>query len=155
VQLGPRSLLTLGCCDPVNRIEWVKAQDPHRQQVAELFQVWSQCHGDAPVKVADLAKPVEKVIDPHCRGRQYVASRLSSLIGTRSAGFGLTRQNAAGTWGAATYALSRIDAEVHEGLRDHRGHRAPMVPMPPMPDALDRERSSDSRCADFLREIEI
>jgi len=28
---------TLGCCDRVVRIEAVKARDPHRQRVAELF----------------------------------------------------------------------------------------------------------------------
>ena len=33
-------LLVLGCRDPVERIEALKANDPRRQRIAELFQVW-------------------------------------------------------------------------------------------------------------------
>jgi hypothetical protein len=31
-------LLTLGCRDPVERIEMLKAHDPYRQNIAELFK---------------------------------------------------------------------------------------------------------------------
>jgi hypothetical protein len=129
-------LLTLGCCDPVERVEQVKAQDPHRQQVAELFQSWHACHGSTPLKAAELAERVQKIIDPQGRGRQYIASRLAGLTGTRSAGFMLTRQEAAGSWGAATYALHPTVPEGDDGMghRDHRRHPVLMVPMPPMPD---------------------
>lgn len=125
-------LVTLGCRDPVERVEWVKAQDPHRQEVAELFRVWTDCHGETPVKAAELAEPVVRIIDPQGRGRQFVTARLGSLIGTRSAGFVLTRQEAAGTWGAATYAVHRTVSKGNEatGHRDHRDHRDPMPPMP-------------------------
>jgi hypothetical protein len=132
-------LLTLGCHDPVERVELVKAQDPYRQRVAELFQVWDRRHDDTPVKVADLAEPVRQIIDPQGRGRQYVAAYLGKLAGTRAAGFVLTRQEAVGAWGAATYSLQRTSSEADDGIgnRGHRDHRAPMPPTPPMPGEPD------------------
>lgn len=117
-------LLTLGCRDPVERVELLKAQDPHRQQIAELFQAWNACHGSAPVKAAELAEQVQRIIDPQGRGRQYIASRLVVLTGTRSAGFVLTRQEAAGIWGAATYSLYRTAPNGDDGM-GHREHRDP------------------------------
>lgn len=131
-------LLALGCRDPVERVEIVKAQDPHRQQVAELFRTWHACHGRNPVKAAELHPDVLKVIDPQGRGRNYVVSRLGTLADTRSAGFMLTCQKAAGVWGAATYALHRTvpEGDTGAGHRDHRGHRGPVVPTVPMPDDL-------------------
>jgi hypothetical protein len=98
-------LLALGCCDPIERIERVKADDPHRRQIVELFGAWDAHHSERPVKAADLAEPVRALVDPHGRGRQHVAARLTRLAGTRAGGFALTRQEAAGKWGAATYAL--------------------------------------------------
>lgn len=134
-------LLTLGCRDPVERVELLKAQDPHRQQIAELFQAWNACHSSTPVKAAELAEQVQRIIDPQGRGRQYIASRLVVLTGTRSAGFVLTRQEAAGIWGAATYSLHNTAPNGDDGMghRDHRDHRAPMPPMPPMLDDLGGE----------------
>jgi hypothetical protein len=132
-------LLALGCCDPVERIELVKARDPHRQQVTELFRTWHGHHEEAPIKAADLAEPVLRIIDPQGRGRQYVAARLGNLAGTRAAGFVLTRQDAVGKWGTATYSLRRVASEADDAAR-HRGHRdhgAPVPPMAPMPDESD------------------
>ena len=37
-------LLTLGCRDPVERIEVLKANDPRRQRIGELFQAWWDHH---------------------------------------------------------------------------------------------------------------
>ena len=54
---------------------------------------------------------IKDVIDPHNRGRQYVASYLEKLAGTRIGGFVLTRQPAPGRWGAATYALEATAVE--------------------------------------------
>jgi hypothetical protein len=54
-----------------------------------------------------LAEPVRALVDPQGRGRQYVAARLGQLAGTRAGGFVLTREEAAGKWGAATYSLVR------------------------------------------------
>src|SRR5262249_62036718 len=88
-------LLTLGCHDPVEQIETVKANDPRRQRIAELFQSWWKHHAASPVKAAELAEPVKAIADPQGRGRQYLATFLSGLAGTRAAGFVLTRQEAA------------------------------------------------------------
>jgi hypothetical protein len=151
-------LLTLGCCDPVERIELIKARDPHRQKIAELFRAWHQHHGDAPIKAADLAEPVRSLIDPQGRGRQYVATCLSKLAGTRVAGFVLTRQEAVGTWGAATYALHRAVPEADDaiGHRGHRDHRAPMPPMVPMPDEVETAAASfDEDTLDILPGTEV
>jgi hypothetical protein len=56
-------------------------------------------------KAADLAEPVEALIDPQGRRRQFVAARLVNLTGTRAGGFVLTREEPAGHWGVSTYAL--------------------------------------------------
>jgi hypothetical protein len=130
------ALLTLGCQDPVERISEAKERDSRRQTVTQLFALWWDCHRDRPVAVRDLDEKVKQVTDPQGRGRQYVASHLEKLAGTRMAGFVLTRQAPAGKWGTATFAL-RTTGEEH---RDHRGHRqdggvalSPIPPMPPMP----------------------
>lgn len=98
-------LLALGCADPVERIRAAKASDPRRQLVVEFFEVWHRHHGEDPVSAAELAGPVEQVINPQSRPRQYVAQRLRQMIGTRGAGLVLTHQPPAGRWAAATYAL--------------------------------------------------
>jgi hypothetical protein len=100
-------LLSLGCRDPVERIDAVKAEDPHRRRTVELFQAWNAHHTNQPVKVADVAEPVRLLIDPHGRGRQFVAARLGQLSGTRAGGFVFTREDPVGRWGAASYALRR------------------------------------------------
>ena len=137
-------LLALGCRDPVERIEALKANDPRRQRIAELFQVWWERHGATPVKANQLAEPVKAIADPQGRGRQYLATFLSGLAGTHAAGFVLTRQEPAGKWAAATYALTKAERAGPMGHRTDRTDRpnsaalgAPMSPMGPMPDALD------------------
>jgi hypothetical protein len=129
-------LLTLGCRDPVERVEIVKAQDPHRQRIAEFFRAWHHHHGDGPVRAAELNEAVQRIADPQGHERQYLATYLSTLDGTRAAGFVLTRQEAVGRWGAATYSLRRTVLEADDGLghRDHRDHLTPMPPMVPMAD---------------------
>src|SRR5262249_23737739 len=131
-------LLTLGCRDPVERVEVIKGQDPHRQHIAELFRVWDRHHGNNPVKVAELHEDVQRIADPQSRGRPYLATFVGQLAGTRAAGFVLTRQDAVGRWGAATYALIRSGTEGvgHRDHRDHREYQTPTPPMPPMPDDL-------------------
>jgi hypothetical protein len=96
-----------------------KAADPRRQKVAEIFSAWSQAHGDKPMAVADLAEPVRAAADPAGRGRQYLASVIRALDGTRAAGFVLTRSASVGKWEADRYALRKAPD--------------PMPPMPPMP----------------------
>jgi hypothetical protein len=145
-------LLTLGCRDPIERVEIVKAQDPDRQKVTELFQAWDRHHGDRPVKAAELNEAVQRIADPQGHERQYLATYLGSLAGTRAAGFVLTRQEAVGVWGAATYSLLRTAAEAGIGHRGHRDLRAPMPPMPPMPE--ETEATDDPLVSDIPPETE-
>jgi hypothetical protein len=99
-------LLALGCRDPVERIEALKANDPKRQRIGELFRTWWEHHATDIMKANDLAEPVKAIADPQGRGRQYLATFLTGLAGTRAAGFVLNRQEPAGKWTAATYALT-------------------------------------------------
>ncbi len=100
-------LLALGCADPAERIAAAKAKDTRRQEVGELFAAWWERHHDLPMRAALLHDDVRAVADPQNRGRQFLASKLEGLAGTRMAGFVLSRQAAAGRWGSATYALKQ------------------------------------------------
>ena len=102
-------LLALGCQDPVERVSRDEAARWAPAAVAELFAIWWEKHGDRPVAVRQLHDDVKQVADPQGRGRQYLASNLEKLAGTRMAGFVLTRQAAAGKWGTATYRLEAAD----------------------------------------------
>ena len=109
--------------------------------LTDLFLIWWEHHRDRPVAIRALHEDVRQAADPQGRGRQFLASSLERLVGTRMAGFVLTRQAPVGTWGAATYSLEKTGPE--EWHRGHRGHRVadpipadPMTPMPPMPDGL-------------------
>lgn len=137
-------LLALGCRDPVERIEALKANDPRRQRIAELFQTWWEHHSSVPMKVNQLAEAVRNVADPQDRGRQYLATSIASLAGTQAAGFVLTRQEPAGKWAAATYTLTKTKRTGPMGHRTDRTDRpsgsaelGPMGPMGPMPNATD------------------
>jgi hypothetical protein len=113
-------LLTLGCRDPVERVEMLKAHDPYRQKIAELFKAWWNDHQDRPTKASELAEPIRRLIDPMNRGRQFVATALGRMAGTRAAGFVLVRQEAGGKWGAASYALHQTTNNAPNGI-GHRG----------------------------------
>jgi hypothetical protein len=104
-------LVALGCRDPVERIDQIKSDDPHRRQIVDMFKTWYAQHGEKPVKVKAISEPVRALLDPQGRGRQFTAARLVQLAGTRAGGFALTRQEAAGKWGAATYSLLRSAAD--------------------------------------------
>jgi hypothetical protein len=98
-------LLALGCQDPVAQIREIKARDPHRQRVAEIYELWWEHHGEAPTKASELAEEVKAAIDPQGRGRQFIAKAVEDLSGTRQSGFVLTRQKGEGRKAVATYAL--------------------------------------------------
>jgi hypothetical protein len=100
-------LFAFGCQDPVARVGEAKERDRGRQDVADLFAIWWEKHGDRPMAVRDLHVDVMMALDPQDRGRQYLAARLEKLDGTRLASFAFTRQSAPGKWGAATYALKK------------------------------------------------
>ncbi len=137
--------LTLDCRDPIERMEILKASDPRRQRIAELFRIWWEHHKSDSVKAIQLAEPVRGHIDPQGRGRQYVATYLSRLAGTHAAGFVLNRQEPAGKWAAATYVLTTAavpDATRHRTDRGHGPHQPSTTsgagliePMSPMPHA--------------------
>jgi hypothetical protein len=100
-------LLALGCQDPAERVKEMKERDGERQWLADLFVLWWSKHTDLAVAASKLHPEVNKLIDPHRRGRQFVASRLASLAGTRAAGFVLTQQPRVGRWGYTSYALEK------------------------------------------------
>ena len=102
-------LKALGCADPVERIAEIKGRDPERQRNLVIFNAWWAKHREKPVTAAQLSEEVQTLIDPHKRGRQYVASAVSGLAGTRVGGYVLTRQKPKGNWSVATYALTRIE----------------------------------------------
>jgi hypothetical protein len=103
-------LIALGCADPVQRIRNAKANDPQRRAVADLFGAWWAAHGPKAVKAAELSGAVSSLLDPHKRGRQWIAQRLQQLIGTRGGGFVLTHQPpASGTKTGSTYALRQTE----------------------------------------------
>lgn len=123
-------LLTLGCADPAARIAEVKARDPQRMRLAELFHAWWARHHDMPMAVKGLAEDVKELADPLNRGRQALAASIAKLAGTRAAGFALERVNTAGKWSADLYKLTRTatddETDAASGARDgqdHRGHR--------------------------------
>src|SRR5262249_8397536 len=93
------SLLALGCRDPVERVSQIKAADPKRRYVVEVFQRWWKHHADKDVTAADLHLEVKEAIDPNSKrtaddvlafSRQRVASFLRAHINTRLGGFVLT-----------------------------------------------------------------
>jgi hypothetical protein len=156
-------LLALGCKDVVEQVSRAKARDPERQFVGELFETWHGRHGGAPIAIRNLHEDVRQILDPQERGRQFIQAKLRTLISTRAAGFILTRQAAAGAWGAATYALMSAGEPI--GHRDRRGHRTeggtqsppeheganpmpPILPMPlPGPDARGAEKPADGEAS--------
>ena len=103
------ALLTLGCRDPVERLSETKTRDPERQKIGELFTIWWGEYKSAPQTAHKLHFEINEIIDPQKRGRQFVASQLEKLTGTRAAGFVLTRQTPVGKWSAATYALTETE----------------------------------------------
>jgi hypothetical protein len=102
-------LLALGCKDPVERITEDKRRDPGRQAIVAMFELWWERHRGSPVEVNRLDEGVKHVIDPHGRGRQFLAAYLEKLDGTRLGGFVFTRQASPGKWGAATYRLENMN----------------------------------------------
>jgi hypothetical protein len=104
-----------------------------------MAPIWWQRHESRPVPIRDIHDDVRQAADPQGRGRQFLASWLERLVGTRMAGFVLTRQAPVGAWGAATYALQRTSV-----AEEHREHREHQVDEPP----LDRFDAPDPPYAD-------
>lgn len=104
-------LLTLGCPDPVLAIAAAKARDPKRRQTAELFEAWWAAHDRLPMMAKDLCDEVKAILDPHNRGRQTIIAALTAKVDTRAAGYVLTKQDAPGAWGKATYRLEKTTVQ--------------------------------------------
>lgn len=138
-------LLALGCQDPAERVSEAKESDGRRQTLLQLFEMWWDKHGDRPLTLANLHDDVRLLADPQNRGRQFIAASIGKLAGTRIGGFVLTRQTAAGRWGAATFALQRSDGEDHRDHRDHRERRAyaPYDPYASAGGPTNREGTAD------------
>ena len=134
-------LVMLGCADPARRVAEAKAGDQKRQHIAEVFRAWHDVHGSDAKQAKDLAPDVLLMLNPQGRSRQFVASVLGKLDGTRAGGFVMTRQKAGGKWSTATYAVKpsgdasdAARAAPHaapEQHRDHRGHRHASPPDDP------------------------
>ncbi|WP_145136224.1 hypothetical protein [Roseomonas gilardii] len=103
-------LLALGCQDPAKRIAEIKARDPLRQEVSEIFTAWWNAHGDRPVTAAELAPSVREAADMQGRSRQQWATKVASLEGTRIAGFVLTRIRTA-RWSPDQYVLRQAASQ--------------------------------------------
>jgi len=118
-------LLTLGCADPVKRIQEAKAGDARRRLVFELFDAWYAEHGTGQKPAKDLHEDVRAIADPAGRGRQFVATFLDKLAGTRAAGFVLHQHKPAGKWGTTRFSLQVVDeAAVEARARARRGAEA-------------------------------
>ena len=93
-------LLTLGLRDPVERGTEIKANDPRRRALIEIFDLWYAKHGRAPVRATELDPEVIRLIDPNARtdfdhsfkyNRQKVAGFLAQRAGTHVGGYALTQ----------------------------------------------------------------
>lgn len=93
-------------CPPWCRVGVVRDSIPRLSYPPPLLPS-ERHHHERPIKAADLAEPVRALVDSQGRGRQFVAARLTQIVGTRAGGFGLMREEAVGKWGAASYALRR------------------------------------------------
>ncbi|MCF3935319.1 hypothetical protein L1787_18145 [Acuticoccus sp. M5D2P5] len=117
-------LLALGCQDPVARIGETKSRDTERQQVIQAFEVWWSERGSEPVAARDLSDDVRTALNLQKRSRQFIASTLDALSGTRMGGYVLTRQKPSSKWSVIKYALERTSWH-HEHADDPDATQAP------------------------------
>jgi hypothetical protein len=118
-------LLTLGAKDPVQRIAEIKANDPRRRALMDIFDIWWDRHGGATLKATELNAVVLELIDTKSSrrpdgsltySRQKVARWLSHAVNTRVGGFVLKQSMAAGAPSKpiACYKLERTSTEFEE-----------------------------------------
>ncbi len=99
-------LLALGCRDPVERLAALKAADPHRRAMLEIYTAWQKAHGDRAVAASELDDSVTQLIDPRL-SRQALAAKVAQMVGTRIGGWTLVAIDPAGRWSAKLYRLVR------------------------------------------------
>jgi hypothetical protein len=112
-------LLALGCQDPVERIEVLKANDPRRQRIAELFEAWWGQHGSSPQKVNQLAEVVIRIADPPGGASSSRASGIGPIGPIGRGGLGLSVLCPTGTGGAEPLGLcvlAPVGTDGAEGL---------------------------------------
>jgi Bifunctional DNA primase/polymerase, N-terminal len=78
-------LLALGVRDPVDRLSEIKAADPRRRRLAEVFDIWWATHADKELKASELADEVSEVIDDKSNRRadgtlQFSRQRVAGFL---------------------------------------------------------------------------
>ncbi len=102
-------LVALGCVDAILKQGEMKTSDPLRERAVRFFQAWAAVYGGQPVIASKLDADLLKLISTHGpSSRQKSASFLNNLVGTRLAGFVITRETH-GRWEPATYMLRHFD----------------------------------------------
>src|SRR5262249_1409167 len=84
------ALITLGCCDPVGRVETTKANDADRLYTLGIFEAWEEQFGineRASKDAYDNEKVRAAIEGGEKLTRQKFATKLSGLIGVRLGGY--------------------------------------------------------------------
>ncbi len=97
-------LLALGCLDPVERLDMIKANDPERAAIVEFLSAWRQVYGDKSIRIRDLRSDVLAALPARARSRQAFARFVNELTQTRIGNYLVVRQ-AHGKWGASEYRV--------------------------------------------------
>jgi hypothetical protein len=101
-------MLSLGCQDPVRRISEFRRDDPVRTEIAALFLLWHERHGQMPITLAKLNPDVRALLNPHNKGTNWVTSRLTSLHAARVGGFVFERVDKLAQYGFHSYRVRKI-----------------------------------------------
>ena len=93
-------LLALGMKDPVDRLAEIKANDPKRRALTDIFEAWWKVHKDTELKASELDPQVIELIDEKASlnkdgslrfSRQRVAQFLTRYSDTRVGGYLLSK----------------------------------------------------------------
>jgi hypothetical protein len=105
-------LLALGCRDPIDRLAEIKAADPKRRALTDIFDAWWSCHQDDTLKASDIDDGIVQLIDAKALrsdgkvSRQKLARFLTQHADTRVGGYHLEQiKDTARTRPVAYYKL--------------------------------------------------
>lgn len=101
-------LLALGCQDPVERIDMIKARDPERAAIIDFLNAWRQAYGDKSIRLRDLRADVLAALPAKARSRQALARFIAELTQTRIGNYVVVR-HPHGKWGASEYSVLADD----------------------------------------------
>lgn len=110
-------LLALGCADPVLRLAQLNADDPKRRDIAAIFAAIFEGHQAGWWTISDLTQAARDAANPNGFSRQFLATRIRSLEGTRAAGFVLLRHAPEGKHSADRYRLQPTGDDRASGER--------------------------------------